>query len=59
LGHLSSLPVEFEHLQDKLEKLLKKKEKESLLGGLFHIHRVGHQNDNNKERMERVWLFWL
>jgi hypothetical protein len=51
--------VEFEHLQDKLEKLLKKKEKESLLGGLFHIHRVGHQNDNNKERMERVWLFWL
>jgi hypothetical protein len=28
LGHLSRVLVEFEHLQDKLEKLLKKKEKE-------------------------------
>jgi hypothetical protein len=47
--------VEIEHLQDKLEKLLNKKEQESLLAGLFHIHRVEHQIDNNKERMERVW----
>ena len=35
MGHLSRVLVEFEHLQDKLEKLLKKKEKESLLAGCF------------------------
>ena len=55
--HLSRVLVEIEHLQDKLEKLLNKKEQESLLAGLFHIHRVEHQNDNKKERMERAWLF--
>jgi hypothetical protein len=46
--------VEIEHLQDKLEKLLNKKEQESLLAGLFHIHRVEHQNDN-KKTIRKEW----